>query len=299
MSILAIINPASGGGKKDSDIVKMKHSLKNVARQVVLTEYPGHATEIVKSNKSADIIAVAGGDGTLFECLNGMNGNGQIIAPIPAGTGNSLARNLGIRNWDFCVTNCISGGRREIDTIRIHYKDKNGQHTDIRCLATAGIGYPANSVILGNNRFKKMKRFCYPIAGLIQSVRQNNILGSALLDNREMDMTGVTGILINNAQYVGNFRAFPNADVSDGLINIMIMTVGAIRQNIQNLLVLLENYHYMPNHSYQAKKFIVKTEFPISLMVDGEIIPEVVEAEFRIEPRSVNCLAPGGYFPND
>lgn len=292
MNILAIINPASGGGKTDSEIFALEQSLRKIADRILLTKYPGHATEIVKDSNNIDTIAVVGGDGTLFECLNGLNSCRQIIALVPAGTGNSLAQNLGIRNFETGIANCELGGVQEIDAILIHYKCKTGWNAQIRCLATTGMGYPANAVVLGNNRLKNLNRWCYPIAGLIQSFRRNKIIGTAQVDGTEIDITGVKGMFINNTQYAGNFRVFPKANVSDGKLDIMTMTVGAIKQNIQNLMVLMENYTYMPSHSYQAKEFIVNLKVPIPLMIDGEIIPDVIEAKFEIEPASVNCLVP-------
>jgi len=119
MNMLAIINPSSGGGKTNSEIFTLEQSLGEIADQVLLTKYPGHATEIVKGNNSVETIAVVGGDGTLFECLNGMNGFGQNIAPVPTGTGNSLAQDLGIHNWKTGVANCTFGVRQKIDAISI------------------------------------------------------------------------------------------------------------------------------------------------------------------------------------
>lgn len=296
MSILAIINPASGGGKTDSEIYALKQSLNKITEHIQLTEYPGHATELVKASTSIQTIVVAGGDGTLFECLNGINGFEQTIALIPVGTGNSLAQELGIKNWKTGVATCTFGEEQKIDAIRIRYKSENGHNAKIRGLATIGLGYPANAVVLGNNKFKKLRQWCYPVSGLIQSFGQNKIIGTARLDNIAINLTGVTGIFINNTQYAGNFRAFPNASISDGVFDIMVMSVGPIRQNIQNLMVLMENYSYMPSRSYQAKKFTVELKVPIPLMVDGEIIPDIVEAEFSIESGSVNCRVPGRPF---
>lgn len=293
MTTLAIVNPASGGGKTRSEIKALARSLKSVAETVKVTEYPGHATELVRKSPHVEIFVVAGGDGTLFECINGIDReHGKTLALVPAGTGNSLAHNLGIPNWEAGVTNCISGKKQRIDTIRVWYKCRNNQTARITCLTTAGIGYPAETVMLGNRRFKHLKRWCYPVSGVIQSLRCNKVTGTAAIDNGEMDLSGIKGMFINNTEYAGNFRAFPHASISDGAFDVMTMTVDPVRQNIQNLMVLMGTHRYMPSHTCRAQKLSFELETPMPLMVDGEIIPDIVAAEFTIDPHSVTCLVP-------
>ena len=63
------------------------------------TQAPGHAAELVREHADAGLIVAVGGDGTVSELVQGMTGR-QVVCPLPAGSGNSTARNLfGDRSW--------------------------------------------------------------------------------------------------------------------------------------------------------------------------------------------------------
>ena len=63
------------------------------------TTAPGHAAHLVREHADAGLIIAVGGDGTVNELVQGMAGH-QILCALPAGSGNSTARNLfGDRGW--------------------------------------------------------------------------------------------------------------------------------------------------------------------------------------------------------
>lgn len=101
MEWLAVINPASGGGKvKKKWAKKIKQHLKGIIKfKEYYTTGPSHAIDYVRQeiNHYDGFIAV-GGDGTSNEVINGIVGglnerpsNTKIFAVIPAGTGNDIA----------------------------------------------------------------------------------------------------------------------------------------------------------------------------------------------------------------
>jgi diacylglycerol kinase family enzyme len=90
--VLYIINPAGHGGAG----FKAWESFKEIwsdpidSEHFVFTERPGHAREIVNSNKGIEVFAAVGGDGTVGEIMSAMmdRGNpGLKLAIVPAGTG--------------------------------------------------------------------------------------------------------------------------------------------------------------------------------------------------------------------
>src|SRR5437879_6838959 len=93
---LAIVNPYSGGSGAYSRFPHLVEKLRRVAEKTLFTQYPGHAAELARGAAAYGGLAVVGGDGTLFEILKGLDRKSQRIAIIPAGRGNSLARDLGL-----------------------------------------------------------------------------------------------------------------------------------------------------------------------------------------------------------
>ena len=95
-----IINPAAGKGRSLQMIGSIKSRFKNFIHsfKIYITEAPGHATEIAKKIASTgeDVrIYSVGGDGTLNEVINGIEGFSNVeLGIIPCGSGNDVARYL-------------------------------------------------------------------------------------------------------------------------------------------------------------------------------------------------------------
>ena len=110
LRIVAIINPASGRGNAVSIYnTRVKPILENSGANVVshITEGRGHATRIIQTIKPSevDVILSLGGDGTMFEVLQGIlqRPDWEIcselpLVQVPCGSGNALAASTGL--WD-------------------------------------------------------------------------------------------------------------------------------------------------------------------------------------------------------
>lgn len=97
-----IFNPLSGRlrGKRARDLQRAAHLLDayGIGSTLVPTSGSGRATELAREQVAAgrDLIIVCGGDGTVNEVVNGMVGSQVPLALLPAGTGNVLAKELGL-----------------------------------------------------------------------------------------------------------------------------------------------------------------------------------------------------------
>jgi len=97
---LVLVNPSAA--TVDAGVAhEVEAWLSGRARTVRMawTEAPGHAAELVREHAEAGLIIAVGGDGTVSELVPGMTGD-QVVCALPAGSGNSTARNLfGDRSW--------------------------------------------------------------------------------------------------------------------------------------------------------------------------------------------------------
>ena len=100
-----IYNPQAGRrrDRRKRELSRATHLLEayGTACSLVPTTGPGSATELARHETAAgrDLIIVCGGDGTVNEVVNGMAGSQVPMALLPAGTGNVLAKELGLP-WD-------------------------------------------------------------------------------------------------------------------------------------------------------------------------------------------------------
>lgn len=95
--ILFIVNPIAGGRKKDLLLKEISRLLDHgkFSEEFIFTTGPGDATEIARGSDAGYIVAV-GGDGTVHEVATALAGTEKVMGIIPCGSGNGLARHLGI-----------------------------------------------------------------------------------------------------------------------------------------------------------------------------------------------------------
>ena len=125
MKILLIYNPQAGHKRamKQLPEVEAEFIRTGIDFDLQLTDYPEHADEITRNTplKNYDGIVAAGGDGTLFEVVNGYfkNPSAQKIplGILPMGTGNAFARDLDIEtgNWRQAIEIIRNGKPRKVD----------------------------------------------------------------------------------------------------------------------------------------------------------------------------------------
>ena len=115
---LLVYNPKAGGAARRIDVegVVARAASRGLALVAVPTERPRHATELVagRLGKDLDLVAVAGGDGTLGEAAEALLGTAVPIAILPAGTANVVAREYGVADADAAEEALFSGKTRPL-----------------------------------------------------------------------------------------------------------------------------------------------------------------------------------------
>ena len=294
MKWLAIINPISGRRKNRATLQHLLHELQPVVGTCKLTRYAGHAKELARAASDFDGIAVAGGDGTLFEALNGIELPRQHLAIIPVGTGNSLARDLALTSSMQGLEALRANISLCIDLLYVTFTTTDGSTQQSYAATTIGLGYPANVTHTGNRRFKHLRRWCYPVAATVESLATKPFPMYIGYHGNHSEWKTVTGLLINNTQHSGNFRVFPNAALDDGLFDVMESKAGWFGQNVHNLSVLSQTYWYTPVNLTRTKFLCIDLKQPQYLMLDGEIFPQVIHIDIQIAPHVLTCYRNGG-----
>lgn len=159
------------------------------------TAYAGQAEEIVRAECGHhDVIAVAGGDGTLMEVVNGLApDDGQVVAIIPAGTANVVALELGLpRDPDALAATILKADVRRVSTGSI-----NGR----RFVFTAGAGFDAAVVASVDPALKKQAGKMAFVAAAVRT-----LVGYPFpVFEIEVDGTNqkAAGIIVMNGRYYG------------------------------------------------------------------------------------------------
>ncbi len=138
-SALMLINPISGTRDKKGicDLTASRLKAAGIDLDIVHTKHKGHGAELAKSaaERNIDIVVAAGGDGTVNEIASALMHTDTALGIIPCGSGNGLARSLGLP-MDFDGAIDIIARNRPCDV-------DCGVADDLPFFCTFGMGFDA------------------------------------------------------------------------------------------------------------------------------------------------------------
>ncbi len=289
MRRFAIINPAAGNGTTGRSLKTILRHLENVVDGYAVSEFPGHCQELAAGNPSAEVLVGVGGDGTVGEVVNGMNCSRQRLAIVPTGTGNSLARDMGVTSLEAASARAASATSRTIDLLRIVYTSSDGSTVTRLCTSTASIGYAANVTDLANRQLKKLGPLCYPLASFYCALGNKRIEMALSVDGGSASPVVRTGIIVQNVRFAANFELFPGARYDDGLMDVMEIDAGFFGQSLHNISVLTHRYFYRARAVRIATAVTFQMRRPQLLMIDGEIQRDVTSVSIEVQPGMLRC----------
>ena len=256
---------------------------------IVHTRYPGHAAELASEARGHEGVVAVGGDGTLFEILQGIDRAEQRIAVVPAGRGNSLARDLGLMNGGGLLAAMHWEQTRRIDLMEVEVATANGVVSTHLSASTVGLGYPAAVTEMAHT-LARLGKMSYAAAGM--ATRPVRFGARVQVDDEAARDVRLSGFVANNTRHVANFVAFRGGSCRDGTFDVMEMDAGVVKQGMHNVSALSGTGVYEPYPQRQARRAQVWLEAPQGLMLDGEMFPDVVALDVQILPRALECNGP-------
>lgn len=288
--IIFIINPISGTRKKNN----LRHDVSKIldkdkfSIQFQYTQYAGHAKELslaAVKNKT-DIIVAVGGDGTINEVASQMIGSESVLGIIPLGSGNGLARHLGISmNIHQALQQINNFHFTSIDTATL-----NG----IPFISIAGVGFDAKIARLFA---KGQKRGFFSYAHLIAShffKYKPKKYELTFEDGKTIKRKAFFISFANSNQFGFNTAIAPNARLRDGLLDVCIVQKPNFFDLpiIANLLLLraIDKSQYV--ETIKSAKFILRQKRNRWVNVDGEAQKISKKIEVVVKPLSLKVIIP-------
>jgi len=288
--IYFIINPISGK-KRIRDVSKLIHSNLDEDRfdiEIKYTKAAGHAKQLSKEavDDKTDIIVAVGGDGTINEVASEMINTDVVLGIIPRGSGNGLARHLGIPRSVHKALKLINTGHfMQVDTATINGKPY---------VSIAGIGFDA----LVAREFAKNKQRGF--------LTYFNIIASRFMsyepkkyqlifdEGNSIDIKAFFISFANSNQFGYNTTIAPNAKLNDGKLDICIVNKPAVFKipRIANLLLLNRIDESDEVRIIQTKGLSVKRKKNRVVNVDGEPIKLDKNLRVKINPLSLKVIIP-------
>ena len=218
LKIRFIINPISGKKHKDHLPQQIEEHLDHTRfdHEIFISQYPGHASILAKDavNQHIDILAVAGGDGSINEVGTPLIGTNMALAIIPCGSGNGLSHCLNIPLDPVKALHIINENhRRKIDTV-----DING----LSFISISGTGYDAK---VAEDYSKDPRRgfetyFRYIVRNYITMNEQPYTI---ITPDETCDVEAFFISFANSNQMGYDFPISPHASLWDGKVDLCIV----------------------------------------------------------------------------
>jgi diacylglycerol kinase (ATP) len=229
----AVVERLSGSGH---DVRLMAASTADEAEAVCHAEVAGGAAAVV----------AVGGDGTLHRALQAVAGTRVAFGVVPAGTGNDFAVALGVpadplAAADGLAAALAAGRTRPVDLARITTVD--GQVRWYGAVLAAGFDAVVNERA-NQMRWPRGPRR-YDLAIMLGLARLRPRRYTLVLDGEPHRLDGVLVAIGNTASYGGGLRICPDADPTDGLLDVLV--AGPIgRATVVRIKPKLYRGHHLP-----------------------------------------------------
>jgi YegS/Rv2252/BmrU family lipid kinase len=283
--ILFIINPISGTGKQKivEQLIDKYLDLAKFKFKLVYTEYAKHAIKISHDSvNNFDIIVAVGGDGSVNEVSKNIINTDTILAIIPTGSGNGLARHLKIPvNLKNAILRINNLQVKRIDTAKIN---------DYHFLGTAGTGFDAH---IGWCFAKASKRgfWSYMKITVKEYFNYKDEIYTINVDGKEINTRALLITFANSNQYGNNAFISPKSIIDDGFLRVIILKRFP-------LYAVFEFTYRMFNKKFDTFKYVtalkgkvIKVKVPKEeLHIDGEPFKMGKELAIEIVPNSLNII---------
>lgn len=284
MRAAIIINPVSGRGRHGSADVKAGLARATAASlgidlEVAVTERAKHGRDLARAFLAAgvDTIAAWGGDGTINEVAGALAGTGVPFGIIPAGSGDGLARTLGIvREPGPALRAALAGTPSAIDV---------GEVNGHPFLNLAGIGFDARVA----RRFNTLTRrggLPYLLLGLHEGLTYRGARYTVHLDGGVHDLEAFVIVFANGQQYGNGAVIAPGARLDDGLLDALLIDARRfVPQLWRARRLFLGRDRAVPGVIRQpVRTAVVESRDPIDLHLDGECIDAGTRVEVTVRP---------------
>lgn len=276
--LLAVINPISGTAKKeyipeilDRILDKDKFSL-----TIRFTQRQGHATELTKEAIQEGFYGVVaiGGDGTINEVASALCGSNTALGIIPCGSGNGLARHLGVPvNIEKAIRILNVDNVESLDYCTVN---------DHPFFCTCGVGFDAHV----SDKFAhsgKRGPLTYVQNTLIEYLKYRPQKYHLEIGDEVVTEEAFLIACGNASQYGNNAFITPRASMHDGLIDVTVIhPFTPLDTAILGLLLFTKHIDQDINiNTYRTPELIIHRDKPGVMHIDGD--PVMMEADLHIK----------------
>ena len=293
-----IINPVSGPRRRGAGADRAEVATRTLERlgaagEIRLTERAGHAHELAldAAASGADLVIAWGGDGTINEVgralvqLDDADAPTPALGIIPGGSGNGLARELGIPfDPAQAIERALRAKARRVDA---------GELGDRLFFNVAGIGLDAHVAALVSTRVHHRGLLPYLTASAGDLLRYQPIEYTIDVDGQTIQTSALVLALANSQQWGFGARIAPGADLEDGLLDFVVVRHRGFIGNMMRVppLFLRRIHRQAGVETRRVREVTIRSREAMLFHVDGEAVQGSDTLVARVHPGALRLRA--------
>ncbi len=276
-------------------------------------EDSGEAATKLARAQGADLVLAAGGDGTVRGVAQGLRDSGIPLALLPSGTGNLLARNLGLvlNDLDSSIKNAFTGGERTIDLGVVQLVRSGGDSEEHVFVVMAGLGIDAKMIALTNSKLKKAVGWLAYVDASVRAIPSlEPVRLTYQLDGGPQRSLSVHTVIIGNCGSLpGGILLMPDAKPDDGILDVaalrprgafgwlkvwnkVLWENGVLRRSAVGRRIIDLNRDVRDVTYVTCRDLMLTVEKPQAFQLDGDEFGEVISVHTHVDTGGLTVKVP-------
>lgn len=253
---------------------------------------PGHAMARTALEAEVDLVIAAGGDGTVRAVCAELAGTGVAVGVVPVGTGNLLARNLGLPlDHEDAIEVALTGYDRAMDLVRI---DGDDLPTD-RFAVMAGLGLDAAVVGDAPAILKARVGWAAYVVSIARNVSFPAVRVEISVDGGLPETHRARMVVIGNVGHLhGGLPLLPDAAPDDGYLDVVLFAPRRVTEwpRLAWRVLRRSRKHDDQLTHWRGRSVVVRAADPVPRQLDGDLLPEGRELRAEVEPGTLIVRVP-------
>ncbi len=289
-----LLTSADSGAADELDVAREALEAAGLdIEKVFAVEDVDELRELVHASAEPPLVIAAGGDGTVGCAANAITGTPALLAVLPLGTSNDVARSLGISPDPLEAAGVIVDGQVcEVDVARVCV-DGQQPRTFVNA-ATAGLNVAFARLATTSSLRRKFGGLTYPIAAA-RALRSYEPFECTIERDDGEETLSAVHVSVSNAPVFGGVLGMrvPGASLTDGLLDVIAVERLSIARLVLAVADTVIGRHDPVHgvHAMRVRAVHIRAASGQEIALDGEVIGEL-PARFEAVPRGLRVVVP-------
>ncbi|GAB6900142.1 diacylglycerol/lipid kinase family protein [Kineosporia succinea] len=245
----------------------------------------------------ASVVIAFGGDGTTRVVAGALAGTGVPMGLLPAGTGNLLARNLGIppNRLESSLHIALTGRNRTIDVGHVELAEAQGTPPRLESfLVMSGLGFDAEVMATTAPELKKKIGWAaYVVAGFSR-LRGRRTPVTMRVDDGPVQQRKIRAVVVGNVGMLqGGIQLMPGALPDDGWLDVVVVSPRGMTGWLPVLGAVLTRRNHATVEHFRCRTIEIHADKPMFAQLDGDPAGKAQSLRARVAPLALIVRVPG------